>query len=186
MNKLSQFLLTTSLSIAGLSITSCAVAQSVNENSTHPLETVKELDLNRYLGKWYEIASIPQVFQKDCVGVTATYSLKPDGNIDVLNECHKKTLDGPYSSAHAKAWLPNAADPGKLKVQFFWPFTADYWVIELANDYSYAVVSHPSRDYLWILSRTPQMNEGIFQGIMSRLKQNGFDLSKINKTLQAE
>jgi apolipoprotein D and lipocalin family protein len=169
--------------LTGIGFSACVTAQST-ESTLPPVQAVKSLDLNRYLGKWYEIASIPQYFQKDCVAVTATYSLKADGNVDVLNECRKLTLDGAHTSANAKAWIPNANEPAKLKVQFFWPFTADYWVIDLAEDYSYAVVSEPTRKYLWILSRTPHISEELFQHIMGRLKENGYDLNQINRTLQ--
>ena len=93
--------------------------------------TVKELDLNRYLGKWYEIPRFPHSFEKNLVGVTATYQLKDDGMIEVLNEGFKDSLDGEHSKAIGKAKIPNKLEPGKLKVSFFWIFYADYFVLEL-------------------------------------------------------
>jgi apolipoprotein D and lipocalin family protein len=149
-----------------------------------PLQVVPRVDLDRYLGTWYEIATIPQRFQKDCVGVTATYTLRDDGKIEVLNKCRKKTLDGELKTAKGKAWVVDKETNAKLKVQFFWPFRGDYWIIELDPDYQYAVVGHPERKYLWILSRTPQMDEDLYQDLMQRIADKGYDLSLIKRTLQ--
>jgi apolipoprotein D and lipocalin family protein len=149
-----------------------------------PLQVVPRVDLDRYLGTWYEIATIPQRFQKDCVGVTATYTLRDDGKIGVLNTCRKKTLDGELKTAKGKAWVVDKETNAKLKVQFFWPFRGDYWIIELDPDYQYAVVGHPDRKYLWILSRTPQMDEALYQDLMQRIANKGYDLSLIKRTLQ--
>lgn len=149
-----------------------------------PLDVVSHVDLGRYVGTWYEIATIPQRFQKDCVGVTATYSLRDDGSIAVLNKCRKKTLDGKLKEARAKAWVVDKMTNAKLKVQFFWPFKGDYWIIELDADYQYAVVGDPGRQYLWILSRTPQMDEALYQELIQRIANKGYDPSLIIRTLQ--
>jgi apolipoprotein D and lipocalin family protein len=149
-----------------------------------PLQVVPRVDLDRYLGTWYEIATIPQRFQKDCVGVTATYTLRDDGKIGVLNTCRKKTLDGELKTAKGKAWVVDKETNAKLKVQFFWPFRGDYWIIELDPDYQYAVVGHPDRKYLWILSRTPHMDEALYQDLMQRIANKGYDPSLIKRTLQ--
>lgn len=149
-----------------------------------PLQTVAHVDLNRYLGTWYEIASFPQWFQKGCTATTATYSLRPDGQIDVLNACRKNSLDGKRDEAHGRAKVVDKISNAKLKVTFFWPFYGDYWVIDLGPDYEYAVVGHPSRDYLWILSRKPQMAPAVYEGILNRLKAQGYDLSRLQKTVQ--
>jgi apolipoprotein D and lipocalin family protein len=149
-----------------------------------PIQVVPRVDLDRYLGTWYEIATIPQRFQKDCVAVTATYTLLDDGKIEVLNKCRKKTLDGEIKIAKGKAWVVDKETNAKLKVQFFWPFRGDYWIIELDPDYQYAVVGHPGRKYLWILSRTPQMDEALYQDLMRRIADKGYDLSLIKRTLQ--
>jgi apolipoprotein D and lipocalin family protein len=149
-----------------------------------PLEVVPYVDLGRYIGTWYEIATIPQRFQKDCVAVTATYTLRDDGAIAVLNKCRKKTLDGELKEANGKAWIVDKKTNAKLKVQFFWPFKGDYWVIELDADYQCAVVGHPGRKYLWILSRTPQMDESLYQDLLQRIANKGYDVSLIKRTLQ--
>jgi len=150
------------------------------------LQTVPKVDLNRYLGTWYEIATIPQRFQKGCTGVTATYSLRPDGKIDVLNQCYKDSLNGKHKQVHGKAWVVDKETNAKLKVQFFWPFSGAYWVIELDSvGYQYAVVGHPNRNYLWILCRTPKMDEGLYGDLLRRLQEvHGYDLSNLKKTPQ--
>ncbi|MGB7295416.1 MAG: lipocalin family protein [Candidatus Aminicenantales bacterium] len=149
-----------------------------------PLQVVPRVDLDRYLGTWYEIATIPQRFQKDCVGVTATYTLREDGKIEVLNKCRKKTLDGELKQVKGKAWVVDKVTNAKLKVQFFWPFRGDYWIIELDPDYQYAVVGHPGRKYLWILSRSPQLDESLYQDLVQRIANVGYDPSLIKRTLQ--
>jgi len=160
----------------------CGLARAGEESK--PLEVVPYVDLGRYVGTWYEIATIPQRFQKDCVGVTATYTVRDDGSIAVLNKCRKKTLDGEQKEVNGKAWIADKKTNAKLKVQFFWPFKADYWIIELDADYQYAVVGHPGRGYLWILSRAPQMDESLYQDLLQRIANKGYDLSRIKKTLQ--
>jgi len=159
-----------------LSLSACAHAGP-------PLRTVERVDLERYAGTWNEIATIPAGFQKGCVAVTATYSLRPDGKVDVVNRCRKETLDGPERTARGTAW---SVDPSnaKLVVQFFWPFRGDYWVIDLGPDYQYAVVGHPGRDYLWILSRTRSLDEATYRGILERIAAQGYDLSRIVRTPQ--
>jgi apolipoprotein D and lipocalin family protein len=151
-----------------------------------PLEVVPTVDLQRYLGTWYEIATIPHFFQKDCVGVTAVYSLRPDGDIDVVNTCRKKTLDGIVKTARGKAWVVDKATRAKLKVRFFWPFSGDYWIIELDADYQWAVVGAPDRNYLWILCRSARMDDVLYQELLNRAEAKGFDTSRLKRTLQAD
>lgn len=148
------------------------------------LHTVTSVDVNKYSGKWYEIASYPQRFQKGCHCTTAEYTLSPDGYLIVENRCNKGSVNGKQSYIKGKAFVEKNSGNAKLKVQFFWPLRAKYWIIDLADDYSYAVVSHPNKKYLWILSRTPKMNEVIYQQILSRLKEQGFDLTKLQVTEQ--
>jgi apolipoprotein D and lipocalin family protein len=149
-----------------------------------PLEVVPYVDLSRYVGTWYEIATIPQSFQKDCVASMATYTRLDDGTIAVVNQCRKKTLDGKVKMAKGTAWVVDKKTNAKLKVQFFWPFKGAYWIIELDSDYQYAVVGHPNRNYLWILSRTPQMEESLYHDLLQRIARKGYDVSRIKKTLQ--
>lgn len=149
-----------------------------------PLTTVPYVDLSRYMGKWYEIASFPQRFQKGCTATTAEYALRGDGKVAVINRCHDKTPQGPERIAKGVARVVDPETQAKLKVTFFWPFSGDYWVIDLADDYSYAVVGHPSRKYLWILSRTPTMDDETYDTILSKLvTDKGYDLKPLQRTV---
>jgi apolipoprotein D and lipocalin family protein len=151
---------------------------------TKPLEVVPHVDLQRYLGTWYEIATIPQRFQKGCVGVTAEYSLRKNGDIRVVNTCLQETLDGEVRTASGKARVVDRTSNAKLKVCFFWPFWGAYWIIGLDTDYRWAIVGHPDRTYLWILSRSPQMDETLYGDLLKLIADKGYDLTKIKKTLQ--
>jgi apolipoprotein D and lipocalin family protein len=153
-------------------------------NQTQTLQTVPKVDLKKYAGKWYEIASYPQYFQKNCHCTTAEYTLTDKGYVIVENRCNKDSVNGKQSNIKGKAFVEEGSENAKLEVQFFWPFKAKYWIIDLANDYSYAVVSHPNRKYLWILSRTSKMEDKVYQQIIARLQSKGFDLSKLQKTEQ--
>lgn len=152
--------------------------------SDGPLTTVSSVDLKRYMGKWYEIARYPNRFQRKCTGdVTANYTLRPDGRVEVLNSCQEN--DGRINSAKGTAKVANAQTNSKLKVTFFWPFYGSYWIIDLAPDYSYAVVGEPKRDYLWILSRSPRMDDSLYQQILARIQAAGYDPAKLVKTPQS-
>lgn len=148
------------------------------------LQTVPNVDLKKYCGKWFEIASYPQRFQKGCHCTTAEYTLTDKDYVIVENRCNRDSVSGKKSYIKGKAFIEKNTGNAKLLVQFFWPFKGKYWIIDLADDYSYAVVSHPNKKYLWILSREPKMNEEIYLQIISRLKQKGFDLTKIQRTTQ--
>lgn len=148
------------------------------------LQTVQKVDISRYAGKWYEIASFPQRFQKGCHCTTAEYTATDKGYIIVENRCNKDSMHGKESYIKGKAFVEPNTGNAKLKVQFFWPFRGKYWIIDLADDYSYAVVGHPNRDYLWILCRTPKMEQDTYNKIVERVKQQGFDISRLQKTPQ--
>lgn len=162
----------------------CETQPSQAAGNKAPPEVVPAVDLTRYTGKWYEIARLPNRFQRACAGdTTATYTLRPNGKITVLNEC--RTADGRQKSAKGTAWVADARGPNtKLKVTFFWPFSGNYWIIDLDPEYRWAVVGDPSRDYLWILSREPEMDPALYQKIVDRAKQKGFDTARLLKTSQ--
>lgn len=162
-------------------LTSC---KPMGKETLNPPIVVEYVDLNRYAGTWYEIARYQHKFQEECVGSRATYTLREDGKISVLNECYDKSFDGKLRSAKGKAWVVDKKTNAKLKVSFFWPFSGDYWIIDLNKDYSYAVIGHPERKYLWILSRTPEMQEDVYQGILTRLRDQQYDTSKLIRTRQ--
>jgi len=149
-----------------------------------PLRTVAHVDVERYTGTWYEIASYPQRFQKGCTATAAVYTLRKDGTITVLNRCNRDSLDGRETIARGRARVVDRESNAKLKVTFFWPFWGDYWIIDLDPAYRYAVVGHPSRKYLWILSRARAMDPLVYSGILERLTAQGYDVSKLRGTLQ--
>jgi apolipoprotein D and lipocalin family protein len=159
--------------------------QAAADEDKVPLTTVSAVDLSRYLGKWYEIASYPAWFQKGCTGSTADYARLSDGRIRVVNRCFKKSLDGPLKESKGKAEVVDTATHAKLKVWFFWPFKGDYWIIDLDDvDYQYAVVGAPNREFLWILSRSPQLDDMTYQRILSELPGRGYDPDRLEATLQ--
>ena len=160
------------------------VAAGVAQAKDPYLAAVDSVDLDRYLGTWYEIARYPAWFQRDCTAVTAQYSLRDDGKIKVVNSCRKKTLDGKLKQANGRAKIIDDGSNAKLKVSFFGPFWGDYWILDLDPDYNWAVVGMPSRKYLWILSRSPEMNQEIFDRIVSRLPELGYDPAKLLMTEQ--
>jgi apolipoprotein D and lipocalin family protein len=153
-------------------------------SNTKPLDTVERIELSRYMGKWYEIASFPNRFQKGCRCTTAEYELSDEEYVSVVNTCRKDSVTGERSQAKGKAFVVEGSNNAKLKVQFFWPFRGDYYIIDIAPDYSYAVVGNPGRKYLWILNRTPFMEDSLYNSIVERAKGKGFDISKLLKTNQ--
>ena len=153
----------------------------MTKKKQNTLEVVPRVELKKYLGKWYEIAHLPARFQEGCTDTTATYALSEDSSISVLNECRKNDK---VKQAKGKAKVVDKTSGAKLKVTFFWPFYGDYWIIDLGKDYDYAVVGTPNRKYLWILSRTPQMDDKLYSQLVEYAKSKGFDVNKLIKTLQ--
>lgn len=150
-----------------------------------PPAVAHDVDLARYAGRWYEIASFPQWFQRGCVATRATYTLRADGRLDVVNECRDETFDGEIRRANGVAWpVDPEASLAKLKVQFIWPFSGDYWIIDLDPEYRFAAVGSPSRKYLWILSRTPTMDPGTYEALLRRVASKGYDLGRLRVTPQ--
>ena len=155
-----------------------------------PVKTIPSLDVPRYMGTWYEIAKFPNWFQKKCVANTkAEYSIRADGNLKVLNSC--KTASGEITDAEGTAKQVGAKDSPKLLVRFapawlsFLPMVwGDYWVIELDPQYQVAAVSDPKREYLWILSRTPQLDKKVYEELLQRLQSQQFDVRKLELTTQ--
>lgn len=149
--------------------------------------TVSRLDLNRYAGKWYEIARFPHSFEKGLVGVTATYTIRENGRIEVLNQGYKDHLDGKLKSARGKAKLPDPSQPGRLKVSFFLFFYGDYFVLELdQEDYQWVMIGSSSPRYFWILSRTPVMDEDTYQALLQKARERGYDLSGLIRVPQPD
>ncbi|VXB59062.1 lipocalin family protein [Massilia sp. 9I] len=161
-------------------------------SGARPLATIPALDVKRYMGTWYEIARFPNYFQKKCVGfTTATYSVREDGRVDVVNRCRR--ADGGTDTANGVARQLGGASSPKLEVRFapailsWLPLVwGDYWVIDLDPGYQLAAVSEPKREYLWILSRTPTVDPAVYDALLGRLRAQGLDLNRLMPTKQGQ
>jgi len=168
--------------VIGLFLSGCAIIGSpVLDN----IQTVDQVDLERYTGVWYEIASLPTWFANDLVCVTATYTLQDDGKIEVVNQGFQSTPDGKVDKITGTAWVPNPAEPGQLKVSFFPIISSQYNIIVLDEvDYSYAMVTGKNYKFLWILSRTPQMDSATYDMLIQQAEDWGYDVASIEVTPQ--
>jgi apolipoprotein D and lipocalin family protein len=154
---------------------------SCSKNNQIPMQN-DNFDINKYLGKWYEIARFPHSFEKDLIGVTANYSLKDDGKIKVENKGYVGSLDGPKKNAIGKAKFTK--NPRRLKVSFFWIFYGKYDILEVdLENYKYALVGS-GKNFLWILSRTPQMDEKTYEMLVEKAKSLGYDVNDLMKVEQ--
>lgn len=166
-------------------------SRASDDDAARDVEAVPSVDLERYAGRWYEIARLPNKFQKKCACcVTATYSLRDDGRLTVVNECQK--ADGQPNSVTGEARLADKDGPtSKLEVRFAPGFLSflgmvwgDYWVLELDPEYSYALVGDPKREYLWVLAREPELPDETYDGLLETARSMGFDVSQVQKTSQ--
>ena len=148
-----------------------------------PLDVAPNVDLSRFQGKWYEIAKLPRATQTDCNGTTAFYTLTSDGSLNLVNQCNVGGPNGALNTVAMTATAPDKTVPAKLALEVS-GFSGDYWILEVGPNYEYAVVGHPSRSYLWILSRAPTLDTGTTTGILSRAQANQFDTSRIEYTPQ--
>jgi apolipoprotein D and lipocalin family protein len=145
---------------------------------------VSTVDLNRYMGMWYEIARLPNFFERKLKCTSANYTLRGDGKITVLNKGNYLTDPQKSTSSTGVAWVPDKNSPAKLKVQFFWPFSGDYWIMDLDKDYRYVLVGDPSLKYLWILSREKKMDGTTYEMLLKKAIENGYDLKSIIRVEQ--
>ncbi len=167
-----------------------AASASAQTNKLPALQTVPNVDLSRYVGKWYEIAKYPNRFQKQCVAnTTATYAMKAGGRLELINECVKK--DGTGERAVGEAKIADKKTNAKLKVRFapgalsFLPFVwGNYWIIDLDKDYGYVAIGEPKREYFWILARKPVLDDAVYQDIVRRAEAMGFSPAKIERSPQ--
>ncbi len=167
-----------------------AASASAQTNKLPALQTVPNVDLSRYVGKWYEIAKYPNRFQKQCVAnTTATYAMKAGGRLEVVNECVKK--DGTGERAVGEAKIADKKTNAKLKVRFapgalsFLPFVwGNYWIIDLDKDYGYVAIGEPKREYFWILARKPVLDDAVYQDIVRRAEAMGFSPARIERSPQ--
>jgi lipocalin len=145
---------------------------------------VSTVDLRRYEGLWYEIARLPNYFERKLKCTSATYTLRKDSKITVLNKGYFLTDPKKLSSVQGVAWIPDKNSPAKLKVQFFWPFSGDYWIMDLDKEYRYVLVGDPRYKYLWILSRTKKMDESIYNMLLGKAVEIGYDVKSIIRVEQ--
>ncbi|MBN2049261.1 MAG: lipocalin family protein [Spirochaetales bacterium] len=171
--------------LAAITVIFIASCASVPPKGMDPLELVDQVDLDRYLGRWYEVGRYQHRFEDDLVGATAEYSLRDDGRVQVVNSGFKDTLDGPYREVKAVAWRPDPAVPGALKVKFFGLFVSDYMILGLDEEnYRWAVVGNNSRDFLWFLARDHEIDEELFQKMTDIAAGQGFDTRPIYRVPQ--
>lgn len=171
------------LAIAGMSLAACSTLVSRHPIGNHSVpQPDKPVDLQKYLGRWYEIARYEQGFQKGCEGVTADYTLRPNGSIEVINRCRKP--DGTLSEARGRAKVVKGSGNAKLKVSFFGPFYGDYWVLDHGVDYSWSIVGEGSGRYLWILSRQATPTDAAIRKLVDRARALGYDTSMLRRTRQ--
>jgi len=167
-------------------ITVAIIFSCVNRAKTQSsaIKTVDKVDLERYMGKWYEIARFPHSFEKGLVGVSATYSLKKNGKVVVINQGFKESLSGKLKRAKGFAKVPDPNVPGRLMVYFFWPFGGEYLILDLDENYQYVLVGSSSKNYLWILCRSTIMDDTTYNHLINKAESLGFDTSRLEKVPQ--
>ena len=171
------------LAVFALTLFLAATFAQAQNTKTGELKTVSFVDLKRYGGTWYEIARYPNKSKKQCVGnTTATYNFKPDGAVEVVSRC--LTKDGKIEDATGAAKVVDTQTNAKLQGSFAWFSSVPYWVIDLDENYQYAVVGNPDRKYLWILSRTPEISVATYQNILRKIEIAGYNPAKLEKTPQ--
>jgi apolipoprotein D and lipocalin family protein len=170
--------------LVGLALLGCAPLQREEAAQDAVPEPAREVELEHYLGRWYEVARYENEFEADCEGVTADYSLQPDGKVRVVNTCRKGAVDGEVETAEGTAEMVPGSRGAKLKVTFFWPFSGDYWVLDRASDYSWALVGEPEREYFWILSRVPVPDQHLMDELLARAEELGYAPDRIRLVAQ--
>ncbi len=169
--------------MSGLALVAMLASSSWACNSEPPLDVAKTVDLSKFQGKWYEIARLPRTTQTDCHGTTAFYTQSSDGTLGLVNQCNVGGPTGPLKTVSMAAKIPDPAVPAKLALDVG-GYTGDYWILEVGQNYEYAVVGHPSRLYFWILSRTPTLDPATTAGILDRAQTNHFDTAQVEFTPQ--
>ncbi|MFC1556923.1 lipocalin family protein [candidate division KSB1 bacterium] len=153
--------------------------------SGEPMATVPSVDLDRFMGDWYVVANIPTFIEKNAVNAVESYSLREDGDVNITFTFRDKTPDGEKKKHTARGFIHNKETKAEWRVQFFWPLKFAYKVIDLHPDYTYTVIGVPNRKYVWIMSRTPKIDESTYTKIVERLvAEYGYDMDKIKKVTQ--
>lgn len=177
MKKMVSFVTTALLSAC---LSACIEKPPVNHDGATPITATDTIDLDRYLGKWYEIARFPNSFEEDCAAATADYSKRPDGDIKVVNSCFENIGDTkPSDVAVGRAKIAEDSTNAKLKVSFFWPFYGDYWVLDVDPHYTIAIIGEPEGRYLWILARAPRLSPALRQQLERNPALAGYNLQAL-------
>lgn len=165
--------------IAALALSGCAMMRG-----GPPLETVDQVDLDRYMGQWYVIANIPYFGERGNVAGQAIYRLREDGRIDDIYRYRDGSFDEPVEQMEGVAWVVDEESNAQWKVQFYWPIRFGYYIIALDPEYDWTVVGHPSREYAWIMAREPALEDARYQSLLDILERKGFDPSQLKKVPQ--
>lgn len=165
-------------------LAACA-APPVNRDVRVPIGHVAAIEPARYAGRWYEIARLPNAFERNCAGVTADYAVREDGRISVRNTCRAGAPDGPARVAEGVARIVDPQTNARLRVRFFGPFEGDYWVLDRAEDYAWSLVGEPSGRYLWILAREPVISDALRADLLALLAARGYRTEALEWTAQA-
>lgn len=172
---------TVSLLLLGAALTGCS---TMSTSAPPALHTVQHVDLDRYMGRWYVISHVPNFFEKDKVGTSDNYALRPDGRLDNVFVFRKGSLDAPEKSWKGIAWVTNTASNAEWKVRLFWPFTADYLLLELDPNYQWAVACNQDGKLFWVLARETSLPDNVYQEILTRIRHQGLDPSKLENVPQ--
>jgi apolipoprotein D and lipocalin family protein len=170
--------------VSALILSGCASFAGGPVGNADVPQPVRSVEIDRYLGRWYELARYEASFQRGCEAVTADYTLRDDGQIRVVNSCRADSLDGARRESEGRARVVAGSNGAKLQVSFFGPFWGDYWVLDRAEDYSWSIVGEPSGRFLWLLSRTPSPEPAVREAIEQRAAQLGYDISRLRPTQQ--
>ena len=149
-----------------------------------PQPTFDQVDVERFLGRWYVMANIPYFAERGKVGTFVEYRARDDGRFDDLFYARDETFDAPIKRQEGVAWIPDPAQPGRWKVRFIWPFTADFLLLYVDDDYETALIGHPSRDLAWVYSRTPRMDDATYRKLLERLAGFGYDTGQLQRVPQ--
>lgn len=149
-----------------------------------PIHTVDYVDLNRFMGDWYVIASIPTFIEKNAFNAIESYQLESDGTVATTFRFNKGSLDGPLKEYHPRGFIRDKNSNAVWGMQFIWPFKAEYRIIFLSEDYSKTVIGRSKRDYVWIMAREPAISDGEYAAITNFLQEQGYDISKLRKVPQ--
>ena len=153
--------------------------------SLPPLKTVEQVDIERFMGRWYVIASIPTFIETDAFNAVESYRLDADGTIDTTFSFRKGGFDGPLKTYNPRGFIVDNASNAVWGMQFIWPIKAEYLITYLTDDYSRTVIGRNKRDYVWIMARSPQIPEADYQRIVAELADQGYDITKLRKVPQS-